>query len=321
MSRSLHACALALLALMAAGCGAPQASTDAASRARDRLQLSAELLDLADYGASRFQAEYINRLVTGSSPRQVATLALIRNEAVANMRTMALGDSPGRDLIDMYVWARLARRVCEYRVRALPSLAPDICDATYGAIGRRVDELAARWMSPERIALLDEAVDAYSAKHPDLITASLFRMVDLKARAEAEEPAEELASDEGMFSPVSDAARQLEQTRITAQQMLWMLARMPTAAGWEIQGQVDFALSSSELTDARAQLAALQQGVGSLSGSVQGLDGTLGGDRGLRGVMSETLLMGGLVMLVLVISATLGALVVVSRLRSSRRDG
>ena len=77
-------------------------------------------------------------------------------------------------------------------------------------------------------------------------------------------------------------------------------------------------MCSSDL-DARQHLTLLQQGVGSLSGSVQGLDATLGGERGLRGVAREVLVTGGLVMLGLVVTATLGALLVVHRLRAPRR--
>ena len=83
--RSLFACALSLLlALVPAACSTSP-SVAASERARDRMQLSAKLLDLADYGASRFQAVYIDGLVRKIPPRQLATLGLIRNEAVANM--------------------------------------------------------------------------------------------------------------------------------------------------------------------------------------------------------------------------------------------
>lgn len=316
--RSLFACALSLLlALVPAACSTSP-SVAASARARDRMQLSAKLLDLADYGASRFQAVYIDGLVRKIPPRQLATLGLIRNEAVANMRLVALGEDPGRDLVDLYVWSRIARAVCQDRERRMPELTPPIYESTYGPIGRRVDTLAREWLTADRLKRIDEAIDAYLAAHPHMVTASLFRMVDLKERDEDDVEQASLAVDDGMFSPVSDAARELERTRITGQQMLWMLARMPTAAGWEAQAQISLALSSPEAEDLRGQLTALQGGVNALSASVQELGQEVSGERGLRDVMRQAMLTGGAVLLVLVIVGTAGALLVVRASRGKR---
>ena len=302
----------------AAGCASPTQRVDA--RARDRLELSAQLLDIADLGASRMQTTFLKYATTaGVPPEQVARLALVRNEVVGNMRSIALGDDPGRDLVDMYVWSRLARNVCRHRVRTQPGLVPDICDETQEPIGRRIDEVAREWIAADRLARIDAAVDAYLAKHPDLLSAALFRMVDLKERTDPGDMTEAAyAVDDSMFSPVNDAARQLEQTRITAQQMLWLLARIPTAAGWEAQAQVGLALTSSEMVSLRADLGDLQRNLGEVSRSVGGLGAGLGGEAGLRGVLREALLTGGLMLFGLILAATAGGLLVARTLR--RRD-
>lgn len=300
-----------------AGCAAPPPRVDA--RARDRVALSAELLDIADLGASRFQSMFL-KYATSNTPRdQVARLALVRNEAVANMRTIALGNDPGRDLIDMYVWSRVATHVCHHRNVVLANLIPDICGETYEPIRLRVQQVAKEWIAPDRLARIDLAIDTFLDKHPDMMTAALFRMVDLKERLDpAVQPTEVFQPDDSMFSPVTDAARQLEQTRITAQQMLWMLARMPTAAGWEAQAEVALALTSEEVKALQADMSALERHVGELSSSVDALGSTLGGDAGLRGVMREAFERGGLVMFGLVVAGTVGALLVVRAAR--RRD-
>ena len=300
-----------------AGCAAPPPRVDA--RARDRVALSAELLDIADLGASRFQSMFL-KYATSNTPRdQVARLALVRNEAVANMRTIALGNDPGRDLIDMYVWSCAATHVCHHRNAVLANLIPDICGETYEPIRLRVQQVAKEWIAPDRLARIDLAIDTFLDKHPDMMTAALFRMVDLKERLDpAVQPTEVFQPDDSMFSPVTDAARQLEQTRITAQQMLWMLARMPTAAGWEAQAQVSLALSSPEVQELRTQVTALQGGVHALSESVQQLGERVGGDGGLRGVLREAIVTGGAVLAGLMVLATLSAALIARMARRPR---
>ncbi len=300
------------------GC-ASQPGVGAASAARDRLALSAELLDLADYGASRFQEVFVDCVVRKIEPRKLAVIAMIRNEAVANMRSIALGNEPGRDLVDFYVWSHVARQACANRVRLLPDLAPDTCGDTYEKIAQRVDAMAHRWISADRLQRIDTAVAAYLSRHPDVITAALFRMVDMKDRQGPGRPEEDLSSDEGMFSPVSEAARELEQTRITGQQMIWMLSRMPTAVGWEAQAQVDLALTSPELERLRGRFETLHGSVDGLSVSVQSLDAGLGEKGGLRAVVREAILMGSAALLGLVVAGTACALLVVWAVRRPRR--
>lgn len=300
------------------GCTSMSAPSDAASRARDRVALSAELLDLADYGASRFQAVFVDCVVRKIDRRKLATMAMIRNEAVANMRAIALGNDPGRDLVDFYVWCHVARHACANRTRLLPDLAPDTCGDTYERIGQRVDALARRWIAADRLRRIDAAVADHLAKHPDVITAALFRMVDLKERQDSGRSEDDLASDDGMFSPVSDAARELEQTRITGQQMIWMLSRMPTAAGWEAQAQVELALTSPEVGDLHDQLAALEGHVAEVSTSLDRLSERVGGESGLSHVVRQSIFAVGGMLAGLVVLATAGALLVVRVARRGR---
>lgn len=305
------------LMAVAVGCAAPTPKTD--QGARDRVELSAQLLDVADLGASRFQSAFV-RCATSDAPRvQVAKLAFVRNEAVANMRSIALGGDPGRDLVDLYVWSRIAPEVFRKVVQSHPGLIPDISAETYVPIGRRVRKLAEEWIEPDRLTRIDAAIESFLAQHQDMTTTALFRLVDLKDRLDPSlQDSAALEPDDSMFSPVNDATRELERTRITAQQLLWMLARVPTAAGWEAQAQVDLALTSPELQSIRTHISDLQQRVGDLSKSIDALGSGPGGDTGLRGVMRDALVRGGLILFALVVAGTVGALLVV---RAARNRG
>lgn len=58
---------------------------------RFRVQLSSELLDVADTAAAMFETDVINARLAGRPEREIAYLEITRNGAVANYRSLALG--------------------------------------------------------------------------------------------------------------------------------------------------------------------------------------------------------------------------------------
>lgn len=315
--------------LVSAACAAPHARPPNGAD-RSRADLSESLLDLADLCISRYQAAYMNAALAAEDPRRLAVLALGRNEAAMNMRALALGPDPGRDLVDLYVWSRVAEVACRNRTRLRPDVFVDVCDEVYAPAHERVSALAREWISPEKMARIDAAVDGFLKDHPDIPTASLLRLVDLDDRrdslGDSSEDLEDLHDADDMFAPVSEATRQIEQTRITGQQMVWLLSRSPTTMGWEVQAQVDLALAGPTVT---AGLADLRRGaedlervsdsVGRLSESIGGLSQRVSGDDGLSGLARESILLAGLMTLAMIVAATIGALVVVHRMHHLRR--
>jgi hypothetical protein len=108
--------------------------------------------------------------------------------------------------------------------------------------------------------------------------------------------------------------------------MVWLLARMPTAAGWEIKAQLDLAMSSPPLSGALADLGRgsgdlgrVPKSLGDLATTIETLSSRVGGSDGLRGVTRDAILLGGLIALAVIVAATIGALVVVHRMHHLRR--
>lgn len=311
------------------GCAAER-SAPSEKLERTREELAQSLLDLADLYISRFETAYLKAVFEGVEPRKLAVLARTRNEVGMNVRAIALGDDPGRDLVDLYVWSRVALVACQNRARLMPQLCLDNCEDTYAPVGERVKTLARTWIDPTKMKRIDDAVDLFLKQHPDIPTATLLRLVDLEDRRDtlgvSREELETLQDPDDMFAPVNEATRQIEQTRITGQQMVWLLARMPTAAGWEIQTQVDQTLSNpvtaAALADLHAgsqDLARMPVSLGQLSSAIDTLAGRAGGADGLRGITRDAILLGGLIALAVIAAATIGALVVVHRMHHLRR--
>jgi hypothetical protein len=325
---------LVALALVLPACASSQ-RTAITQQQRTRAELSEDLLDLADLSISRFEAVYLKAVMQEAGSRRLAILAVTRNEVTMNVRAMVLGDNPGRNLVDLYVWSRISMVACENRERMIPRLfghdeqGVSVCEEAFAPLARRINALARDWIEPDRMQRIDAAIDAFLKKNPDVQTATLLRLVDLEDRRHTEgiTPGEYAAlqdADEGMFTPVNDATRELEQTRITGQQMLWLLSRMPTAAGWEVQAQVEVALTSPEVVTGFADLQRGASGLGQvqerltgLSGSIDQLSERVGGQAGLRGLLREGIVLGVIAALVVIVAATLAALIVTRRMRRS----
>jgi hypothetical protein len=320
---------LASIALVAC---ASQHAMPGTNTERTREELAQALLDLADLTISRFESAYMNAAFDGTEPRKLAILAMTRNEVAMNVRAIALGDDPGRDLVDLYVWSRVSEVSCRNRVKKAPEFFVDICEDTYGPVCDRVNALARKWIDAATMKRIDAAADKFLAEHPDILTATLLRLVDLEDRRNSlgvsREELEDLHDPDDMFAPVNEANRQIEQTRITGQQMVWLLARMPTAAGWELKAQLDLAISGPPLADAIAslgrgsgELGRVPASLGELASTIDGLSDRVGGNEGLRGLTREAILLGGLIALAVIVAATVGALVVVHRMHHLRQRG
>jgi hypothetical protein len=298
---------------------------------QQRLELSSELLDLADSIGAKFQASYVEAIAARVSPQQLAVSAMARSEGANNVAAIVLGPNPWGDLVDLYVWAHIAEAACRARVRLRPDLVIDNCDSTFGVILERVQDLARKRLDPDLLSRVDGAIGQYLTNHPDSVTAGLFRLQDLEDRTGLRIPASETMG--GELGSISEAARQLEQTRLLGQQFLWLVSRLPTAIGWEAQGAVYLANAQETLVGVDRGLAEVSSGLAGTSQrlsdvadrmdrlglGVRGLHEGLTGSEGLRGIVRETLITGGLVMAALIVFGTFCALLVVRRLRAPRR--
>lgn len=280
----------AVAALLAPACSSPQRTPDEGQKLR--LELAANLLDIADVGMTLFSSEVTKCYIEGEVGERYLVVQRTRNTAVNNLRALALGSDPTGALVDMYVWVRLAEQACANRNRAMPAFhdRPFNCTDTYGEVRRRIDQLMETgyggkpvYKAGER-EKLDEIVADFQHRHPDLLSAGLFRIDDLREYSGTR--LEVIAqAPPAMLSPVEDARAEIERARLVAAQMVWLASRLPTAAGWEAETITDEVLFSKEVSTAlqsarniekrldetRATLATVTSAAGDLSKSVESL--------------------------------------------------
>jgi hypothetical protein len=243
LRKAIAAAATASLTL-ASACSTPPRAPDEGLKLR--LELAANLLDVADVGMTLFATEVTKSYIAGEPGEVYLAKQMTRNTAVNNLRSLALGQDPTGALVDLYVWVRLAEQACANRNRSLPGLRdhPYDCHATYGELKRRIDGLMETGFNGKPVysadlrAELDRIVVDFQSTHPDLVSAGLFRIDDLRDYSGSRMQVIAQAP-EAMLSPVEDARAEIERARLVAAQMVWLASRLPTAAGWEAQSVVD----------------------------------------------------------------------------------
>jgi len=255
---------------------------------RDAVELSGRLLDAADFVASKFQEAYVRAFAAKIPARQLAAIAVIRNEATANARAIVLGPDPEGDLVDLYVWTCVALRSCENRSKQIDEFKDFDCARTYGAVAEHVHDLAVAYLSPDRLARIDLAVQNFFDTHPDLLMASLFRLTDLAdqtgTRVEVFKP-----GGNDMFSSLNDTARQLQQTRLLGQQVLWLVSRTSTMVGWEAQTAIAITMESDRVLSIDHGLSQIGPGLNAHATAVETLANNVASQQRALDALSSSL--------------------------------
>ena len=328
----------ALASVTIAGCQAEAHRTDDRENLRQRLALSQRLLEIADEAHSTTEQALVQAQLQKDSPTHIAVAERTHTHVSTLVRSLALTQSPEQSIVRLYVWVRLAEWACHNRVEADPVLVPDNCDLVFPALRQHIDSLAAKVIDADALSHLDGIVTRYQERHPKQLSIGMMRIDDLADHLPAEQMILERAAPT-MFSPVSDAARELEQTRLLGSQLVWLMARMPTTLGDEIEATARVLLESDrvreaygglehasaqfanagtamrDLTSANEQLATR---VDALVNSVEGINGSVANLDSPRDLINRALIGGGVIAFASVAGAVGGAMIVLRRLN---RDG
>jgi hypothetical protein len=243
-----------------AGCtGAPQTSTEMA-QLRSSVQLSARLLDASDTTSAAFDRIVNKALMESAPPRELYSYMLTRAEATANVRALALGADPAGALVDLYVFSKLALWACENRTRLHPEIALTPCESTYGVLRDEVTLIAREYMTRDKLARVDAAIDAWTKAHPERMVVGLFRLSDLaESSGTAPLVLEQVAPS--MFSPVTEAAQQLQEARLLGYQALWLASRLPMSLAWQLDATIYGAISSDPAAKAISNVESLSRNI------------------------------------------------------------
>lgn len=195
-----------------------------------------------------------------ANPQTLASYMLTRAESTSNIRALALGADPAGALVDLYVYSNLAAWACENRVRAHPELPLMPCADTFGVLQQDIAQIAREYMTPEKLATVDRAIGEWKNAHPQQLLIGLIRLSDLAdSSGTAPVVLEQVAPS--MFSPVTEAAQQLQEARLLGYQALWLASRLPTSVAWQLDATLYVALASGPADKAITNLESLSAGI------------------------------------------------------------
>lgn len=241
---------------------------------RDAVELSSQLLAIADIASSAFTDRVAKLRIDGATDLVTYAAETIRNNAVANFQAIALSPDPANGLVNMYIFSKLGAWGCENRVVSHPDLFDEDCDATYGLVQRRVDALAQQWMTRTQVEDLDRRIDEFKSRYPGRMMIGPVRLEDLTRQiAQFEERTDQVAPS--LFSPVSEAAQQLEQVRLLGDRAIWLMSRLPEAVSWRASAFLMEVLSSDGFTAIRELASSISERLGLVHESVQSLDDSM----------------------------------------------
>jgi hypothetical protein len=233
--------------LALARCTASPQPAAAESDLRTRLTLSARLLDASDTASAAFENQVTAALLARAPALQIYSYMLSRAEATANIRALALGPDPAGALVDLYVYADLALWACESRARANPTAPLVPCDPTFGVFRTQISAIARECMSADQITKVDAAIAAWKRDHEGQLVVGLMRLSDLvQSRGVGPVMLGDVAPS--MFSPVTEAAQQLEEVRVLGYQALWLASRLPVSIGWQADAAAYGVMTSQPAT-------------------------------------------------------------------------
>lgn len=250
----------------APACTSPPNAARGKSDLRSRVELANHLLEIADDAASVTNDTVSRALIRRDSPLHVAVLERNRSDVTASVRSMALSPNPEEGIVRLYVWSRIAKWTCENRVAAAPDMVVDICEEVYGLLASRIDSVAEEVLDANTRAHLDTVVANYKLAHPGLVTIGLMRIDDISSPTDT---AVLQDAQPTMMSPVTDAARQLEHTRLLGNQLVWLISRMPGAMSEQAESTTRILLESDRVQQAFAQVKEIS---GHASATAQGLE-------------------------------------------------
>lgn len=214
----------------------------------------------------RFAMRFVDRITQSAETLQSSPRAAVRDEALRKnllyasaAMEIATGVSARVNLLDMFVFLHLSRRVLESHW--IPRLYGDEGAELDDAFTRAEQELAGivtRAVGERGFARLTNLVDAWLAENPAAIRVEGIRLGDFAATA-GTAAADRALEARGLLSGVKVATEAANQAMVVAERALFLLHRMPFL--WRLQMRVamrdtlDDALVRVKTGDETARLA------------------------------------------------------------------
>ena len=225
------------------------------SAALDPVLLQERLMRFADDYSGRLLVAMDSLPAPTNSASAIARLHL-KLDCLNNIYAVATGPNEFMNLADMFVLVSLARTIVEEQWLPGPyshSVRPMLIACQMGLTN--ITAIALSVVSPEQLAELRAAIAQWQQGHPDLRGALFARGLGLEVEMAAREH-QPAAAPASLFSllhldplaSLDPAARELAQTRLLGERVVFLAHRKPTLLRW--QGEL-FVLETAQTPPVR----------------------------------------------------------------------
>jgi len=274
--RTWTAGVLALLGAILAGCSlggsGPPAEAPVASGAalREDTRMTLEVLD---QHCLAFGERYINafRNATDQIEQNTTDLGIRARAHAHKLRTatsvydILSGPSPFAKLMDLVLLVEL-----QYRVFVTDKVAAKVYGGTESArplVSALTEErddvwrVADRVLKPDQREVMEKMIDEWREKNPDAEAVASVRFSEF-SEYRGKSILDGVPLGSGLLAPVSEATRQIQETRMLAERGLYLTKRMPLLAQWQAEAFLNTLLLHPEirkLNDTAVRVAAAME--------------------------------------------------------------
>jgi len=188
----------------------------------------------------RFASRFIERTTQCAEELQRSPSAEVRDEAMrknllyaSSATEIATGPSAAVNLLDMFVFVHLSRKVLErHWIPTLYDQRGAELDEAFTRSEEELTEITLRAVGERGLAQLSNIVDAWVAENPHAVRVENIRLADFAAAA-GTAAAERGLEARGLLSGMKFAAEAANQAMVIAERGLFLVHRLPFL--WRLQ--------------------------------------------------------------------------------------
>jgi hypothetical protein len=214
-------------------------------------------LTTLDQHCMAFGERYVNAVgnACGEIEQDAKDLQVRADAHLLKLRTahsvydILTGHSPFAKLMDLVVLVELQYRVLATDGVAVKVYGTELAPVLVRALleGRadvwRVADLV---LKPGQRKVLEDMIDVWRARNPDVVFVAGVRFSEF-SEYRGKSILDGIPLGSGLLAPVSDAVRQMEETRLLAERGLFLTKRMPQLVRWEAEALVNSLMLHPEI--------------------------------------------------------------------------
>lgn len=237
-------------------------------------QLQTRLMAYADRALGEVARATAAARQRDSSPETRLLTQLVQTEVGTSAVTLAVAPDPEAALLDLMVSAAAQRQALQPPpgAKGLAPAAREPLQLALSRLERDIWALGGRVYGPAELQALRDRVDQWTAAREGTSFPGVVRVADLPGAAAG-------ARAKGLFAPIEDATRQIEETRLLGERFLFLAQRLPVLSRWQAEALSWEAMNTPEARQTLGSVSLLSGSMARLTAQAESLPALIGSER------------------------------------------